>query len=221
MKCLLLIAVSVAVVAPSSAERPKKRRSPVAAIAKKIHPALVTVRFVPAESAKDGGKPVPGAGVIAKANGIVLVPAVEAADGSKLEVRRHDGSKLPAKVLATDRKLGVAILKIAAPKPLAEVEFGDSDQVKVGDDVIEIGGTFGYELSVATGVISAANRAGPNGIKVLQVDSSVSPGISPGPVFDMKGRLLGIVPKSGGIGLAVPSNRLKELMMKATKQQGK
>ena len=128
------------------------------------------------------------------------------ADGTKLKVE---------KVLGKDTKTDLALLKVTPKKPLAQVPFGPSSKLRVGDWVMAIGNPFGLGGSVTVGIISAKQRdinSGPYD-DYLQTDAAINKGNSGGPLFNMDGEVIGvntaIISPSGGsigIGFAVPSD---------------
>ncbi|MFA5949876.1 MAG: Do family serine endopeptidase [Hyphomicrobium sp.] len=138
-------------------------------------------------------------------------------DGAdEIVVNFHDGSKLKVdKVLGRDTKADLALLKVSPKKPLVDVKFGSSAELKVGDWVMAIGNPFGLGGTVTVGIISAKQRdinAGPYD-DFLQTDAAINKGNSGGPLFDMEGRVVGvntaiISPTGGsiGIGFAVPAD---------------
>jgi len=138
-------------------------------------------------------------------------------DGAdEIVVNFHDGSKLKVdKVLGRDTKADLALLKVSPKKPLVDVKFGSSADLKVGDWVMAIGNPFGLGGTVTVGIISAKQRdinAGPYD-DFLQTDAAINKGNSGGPLFDMEGRVVGvntaiISPTGGsiGIGFAVPAD---------------
>ncbi len=139
---------------------------------------------------------------------------IEGAD--EIIINFTDGSKLKVeKVLGKDTKTDLALLKVTPKKPLAQVAFGNSQKMKVGDWVLAIGNPFGLGGSVTLGIISAKQRdiqSGPYD-DFLQTDAAINKGNSGGPLFNMEGEVIGvntaIISPSGGsigIGFAVPSD---------------
>ena len=138
-------------------------------------------------------------------------------DGAdEIIINFHDGSKLKVdKILGKDTKADLALLKVTPKKPLADVKFGSSSALEVGDWVIAIGNPFGLGGSVSAGIISAKSRdinSGPYD-DFLQTDAAINKGNSGGPLFNMKGEVIGvntaiISPTGGsiGIGFAAPSD---------------
>ena len=145
---------------------------------------------------------------------------IEGAD--EIVVNFHDGSKLKVdKVIGRDTKADIALLKVTPKKPLTDVKFGSSADLRVGDWVMAIGNPFGLGGSVTVGIISAKQRdinAGPYD-DFLQTDAAINKGNSGGPLFDMDGNVIGvntaiISPTGGsiGIGFAVPADTVTAIV---------
>jgi len=132
-----------------------------------------------------------------------------------ITVTTPDGTEYPAKLVGRDEASDLAVLKISAPKAFPFVRFGDSRTARVGDWVIAIGNPFGLGGTVTSGIISAVYRNTGTGSaydRYLQTDASINRGNSGGPMFDMKGNVIGInnaifSPTGGsvGIGFAIPA----------------
>ncbi len=156
-----------------------------------------------------------GSGFIIDPSGYVVTNnhVVEHAD--KVEVTLTDKRKLPAKIVGTDVKTDLALLKVESDKPLPSVSWGDSSVMRVGDWVVAIGNPFGLGGTVTAGIISARARdigAGPYD-DFLQTDAAINRGNSGGPMFNVKGEVIGvntaIFSQSGGnigIGFAIPAS---------------
>lgn len=155
-------------------------------------------------------------------SGFVIDPAgyivtnnhvIEGAD--QITVKLHDNTELEAKVVGTDAKTDLALLKVESKTPLTAVRWGDSDGARIGDWILAIGNPFGLGGSVTAGIVSARQRdinAGPYD-DFIQTDASINRGNSGGPMFNMSGEVIGIntaifSPSGGsvGIGFAIPSN---------------
>ncbi len=155
-----------------------------------------------------------GSGFVIDSSGIVITNNHVVGDANDIVVIFTDGRKLKAKVLGKDSKVDVAVLKVESDKPLKTVKFGDSDKMRVGDGVMAVGNPFGLGETVTAGIISARNRnidSGPYD-DFLQTDASINKGNSGGPLFNMRGEVIGIntailSPSGGsiGIGFATPS----------------
>jgi serine protease Do len=162
-----------------------------------------------------GGAPVirgEGSGFIVKSDGLVLTNAHVVADATVVTVRLVDKREFKAKVVGRDKETDVAVLKIEA-KDLPTVRIGDVAKAQVGEWVLAIGSPFGFEHSVTAGVISARARTlpGQGYVPFLQTDVAVNPGNSGGPLFNLRGEVIGINSQifsgSGayiGISFAIP-----------------
>jgi serine protease Do len=162
-----------------------------------------------------------GSGFIISADGYVVTNnhVIEGAD--EIDVFMTDGRRLPARIVGSDDKTDLAVLKVDATGELPYVEFGDSDTAVVGNWVMAIGNPFGLGGSVTLGIVSARNRdiqSGPYD-QFIQTDASINQGNSGGPLFDMDGKVIGIntaiIARGGtslGIGFAVPGNLAKPVI---------
>ena len=149
-----------------------------------------------------------GSGFIISADGYILTNAhvVDAAD--EVTVRLTDKREFKAKVIGTDRRTDVALIKIEAAG-LPKVVIGSSDQLKVGEWVAAIGSPFGFENSVTAGIVSGKRRSLPqeNYVPFIQTDAAINPGNSGGPLFNLRGEVVGINSQiysrtGGNIGMA-------------------
>jgi serine protease Do len=162
-----------------------------------------------------GGRHGIGSGFIVSHDGYVLTNAHVVGDGgdkTELTVRLSDKREFRARVIGTDRRTDVAVLKIDATS-LPTVTIGDAGHARVGEWVVAVGSPFGFEHSVTAGIISAKARRLPeeNYVPFLQTDVAINPGNSGGPLFDLNGRVIGInsqiYSRSGGfmgISFAIP-----------------
>lgn len=151
-----------------------------------------------------------GSGFIISADGYVLTNAhvVEAAD--EITVKLNDKREFKAKVIGSDRKTDIALLKIDATG-LPAVQIGDPSKVKVGEWVIAIGSPFGFESTVTAGIVSAKGRSLPqeNFVPFIQTDVAVNPGNSGGPLFNLRGEVIGVNtalapdPTTGGVAQGI------------------
>ncbi|HXC29690.1 MAG TPA: DegQ family serine endoprotease [Stellaceae bacterium] len=162
-----------------------------------------------------------GSGFIIDADGHIVTNKHVVGDASKVEVTLQDGDKYTAKIIGTDARTDLAVLKIDAGKPLPYVSFGDSDAAQIGDWVVAVGNPFGLGGSVTTGIISARGRDIHTGQfdDFLQIDAPINRGNSGGPTFNLNGQVIGIntaiySPNGGsvGIGFAVPSTVAKQVV---------
>jgi serine protease Do len=162
-----------------------------------------------------------GSGFIIDATGYVVTNNHVVDQATDIEVTLSTGKEYPAKLIGTDAKTDLALLKISAPQPLPVVNFGDSDTLRIGDWVMSVGNPFGLGGTVTTGVLSARGRdihSGPFD-DFLQIDAAINQGNSGGPTFNLAGEVVGIntaiySPNGGsvGIGFAIPANMAKPVI---------
>jgi serine protease Do len=161
-----------------------------------------------------------GSGVIISPDGYILTNNHVVNNASEIQVSLNDGREFTAKVVGTDQKTDVALVKIKGEN-LPALKLTDSDKVEVGDVVLAIGNPFGIGQTVTEGIVSAKNRAtsGDMDEDFIQTDAAINPGNSGGALVDTEGRLVGInsaiLTHSGGnqgIGFAVPSNLCRWVM---------
>jgi serine protease Do len=134
-----------------------------------------------------------GSGFIVSSDGIVLTNAHVVDGASEVTVRLADRREFKAKVIGIDKQTDVAVLRIKA-NGLPTVKLGDPHSVRVGQWVLAIGSPYGFENTVTAGIVSATSRALPDGsyVPFIQTDAAVNPGNSGGPLFNMKGEVIGI-----------------------------
>lgn len=154
-----------------------------------------------------------GSGFIVDPSGIVITNNHVLQGADQVMVKLGDGSQRRATVLGRDAKTDIAVLRIEGGGKFAAVAWGDSDSIRVGDNVFAVGSPFGLGNSVTAGIVSARGReigAGPYD-DFLQVDAAINSGNSGGPLFDSSGRVVGVntaifSPNGGnvGIGFAIP-----------------
>lgn len=163
-----------------------------------------------------------GSGVVIDADkGYIVTNNHVIQDAKDIEVRLKDGRTFTAKKLGADPESDIALLQIEAKK-LVQLPLADSDKIRVGDFAIAIGNPFGLEQTVTSGIISALGRGGL-GIEgfedFIQTDAAINSGNSGGALVNLRGELIGINtailgPNGGniGIGFAIPSNMMKNLV---------
>ncbi|MDQ2962734.1 MAG: DegQ family serine endoprotease [Pseudomonadota bacterium] len=153
-----------------------------------------------------------GSGFIVSADGIVLTNAHVVDSADEVTVKLTDKREFTAKVLGADKMTDIAVLKIDA-RDLPYVRVGDPKVTKVGEWVVAIGQPFGLENTVTAGIVSAKSRSlpGDSYVPFIQTDTAVNPGNSGGPLFNLRGEVIGvnsqIFSRSGGfqgLAFAVP-----------------
>lgn len=155
-----------------------------------------------------------GSGFVISEDGYIVTNnhVIEGAD--EITIEFFSGEKLPAKLIGTDPKTDIALLKVEAEKPLPFVSFGNSDLMRVGDWVVAMGNPLGQGFSVSAGIVSARNRELSGTYDdYLQTDAAINRGNSGGPLFNMDGQVIGVntailSPNGGsiGIGFSMASN---------------
>jgi serine protease Do len=186
----------------------------------------------PAPRNEESRSAVQGTGFFISPDGYVLTNNHIAENSIKNTVTTLQGKDYDAKVIGTDPKTDLALLKIEA-KDLPFVELGDSALVKVGEWVLAIGNPLGMEHTVTAGIVSAKGRQLGTGLNVptyqdfIQTDAAINRGNSGGPLVNMKGEVIGInsnilSPTGGniGIGFAIPSNIARKVVSQL-KDKGK
>jgi serine protease Do len=153
-----------------------------------------------------------GSGFIVSADGHILTNAHVVDGADEVLVKLTDKREFKAKVLGTDKRTDVALIKIEANN-LPVAKMGDSSRLKVGEWVVAIGSPFGFENTVTAGIVSAIGRSltHENYVPFIQTDVAINPGNSGGPLFNMKGEVIGInsqiFSRSGGsmgLSFAIP-----------------
>jgi serine protease Do len=217
----------------------------IADLAEKMAPTVVNVRVTKVEKIAQRGWQVPGgpsgdfferffpqmpgemeprqtegagSGVLISEDGYILTNNHVVEDATKVTVTLADKDEYEAKIVGTDPKTDLAVLKIEASEPLPKAFLGDSAQLRVGETVVAIGNPFGLSHTVTAGIVSAKGRvigAGPYD-DFIQTDASINPGNSGGPLFNTRGAVVGIntavIPNGQGIGFAIPVNTAKPLL---------
>ncbi|WP_448855868.1 S1C family serine protease [Corynebacterium camporealensis] len=200
----------------------------VEAVAAKVLPAVVSIEAASYTSSATGS------GSIISPDGYVLTNhhvVAGAEDGGQLRVTMNDGQKHEADFVASDANTDTAVIKIRDVQDLPNLQFGDSTEVAVGQEVVAVGSPLGLNATVTSGIVSAKNRpvrAAQDGgesslIDAIQTDAAVNPGNSGGPLVDMEGNLVGMnsmiasLSQGGteagsiGLGFAIPSNFAKRM----------
>jgi len=159
-----------------------------------------------------------GSGFIIDKEGYIVTNHHVIQEADTITVTFKDETEAEAKVIGTDPKTDVALIKVDVKKVLPVAVLGDSKDLKVGDWVLAIGNPFGLKDTLTAGIVSALGReigAGPYD-DFIQTDASINPGNSGGPLLDMKGRVVGIntaiIAGGTGIGFAIPVDLAKELL---------
>jgi len=161
-----------------------------------------------------------GSGVIVSADGYILTNNHVVRGADEVNVTLSDRRTIAAKLVGTDPKTDVAVLKVDAPD-LVPASLGNSDAAEVGEWVLAVGSPFGLDQTVTAGIISAKSRqmAITDYEDFIQTDAAINPGNSGGPLVNLKGQVIGIntaiASRTGGnngVGFAIPSNLASTIM---------
>ncbi|HEX6195440.1 MAG TPA: trypsin-like peptidase domain-containing protein [Jiangellaceae bacterium] len=195
--------------------------SDIEAVAADVSPSVVSINIRSAQG------PGSGSGVIISSDGQIMTNAHVAAagEGGTLTVTFHDGSEAEAEVIGMDEETDIAVLQAEGVSGLEPAEFGNSDNVSVGSEVIAFGSPLGLEGTVTRGIVSALHRPVQAGdarqpgeqtlFEAIQTDASINPGNSGGPLVNTTGEVVGIntaiaAPPGSqgsiGLGFAIPIN---------------
>lgn len=162
-----------------------------------------------------------GSGFVIHPSGYIITNEHVVEEGTDVECVFSDGEKLPAEVIATDNQHDLAVLKVAAKKPLHAVALGSSEDLMIGEPVYAIGNPFGYAGTMTRGIVSAVNRtldmSPEKSYKgLIQTDASINPGNSGGPLLNAYGQVIGIntAIRAGaeGIGFAIAVSNMRDLL---------
>lgn len=208
-------------------ELPAVRRTSVVEAVKKVGPSVVGItsrvygkdvfnrKFVLNQSV--------GSGVIYDKKGLIITNNHVVNGSDDVNVSLSNGETVFGKVIGRDKLTDLAVIKIEGNQELPIAEFGNSDQLQVGETVIAIGNPLGLEFkgTVTVGVVSALNRILENldqRFKLIQTDAAINPGNSGGALVTTDGKVIGInsskIAKEGieGIGFAIPINQVKTIV---------
>lgn len=162
-----------------------------------------------------------GSGVIISEDGYIVTNNHVVKDATEIEITLNNNKSYKAKLIGTDSKMDIALLKIDAKEKLPYTVFGNSDNVKVGEWVLAVGNPYNLNSTVTAGIVSAkARNLGDSGIQsFIQTDAAVNPGNSGGALVDTRGNLIGINTMISsmtgsyvGYSFAVPSNIARKII---------
>ncbi len=207
---------------PVSNNKEPAAEGSVEQVADKVVPAVVSIRVADQRQVADGS------GSIISSDGYVLTNhhVVASGENGLIQVTMSDGTRHAADFVASDPATDIAVIKIRDVEGLPTINFGNSDDIRVGQQIVAIGSPLGLSSTVTSGIVSATDRpvrASQQGgesslIDGIQTDAAINPGNSGGPLVDMNGNLIGMNSviaslsasndRAGSIGLgfAIPSN---------------
>src|SRR5439155_9984747 len=170
------------------------------------------------------GEPRPvaqGSGFFISEDGFLVTNNHVVSEGSDFTVVTNDGKELDAKLIGTDPRTDLAVLKVDGGGKFTYVDFADDSKIRIGDWVVAVGNPFGLGGTVTAGIVSARGRdigAGPYD-DFVQIDASVNRGNSGGPTFNLNGQVIGIntaifSPSGGSVGIAfdIPASTAKQVV---------
>jgi len=201
-------------------------RQSLAPMIKAVGPAVVAVDARGSSSLPallGGGEPVVqglGSGFIVEADGLVVTNHHVIADARSVQVRLSDGRSFEAKVVGSDPATDLALLRLEGAEGLPVVVLGQSDSLEVGDWVVAMGNPMGLDHSATVGIISGKGRGSlglyrDSYIDFLQTDADIAPGSSGGPLFNLRGEVVGINTAVGASlqpGFAIPIDQAKRVV---------
>ncbi|HET6869993.1 MAG TPA: trypsin-like peptidase domain-containing protein [Solirubrobacteraceae bacterium] len=201
---------------PPAATQPAQSPSRIPQLVQRVQPSIVTI-FAEQSDGRNGTGQGVGSGVIYRSDGIILTNDHVVASANRIEVALSDGSRVPARVIATDPDTDLAVLRIDRDGlPAAEFQ---KPLPQVGEPAVVLGSPLGFEKTVTAGIVSGLHRSIPGSasqtralVDLIQTDAAISPGNSGGAMVDANGRVLGIsvayVPPQQGavaVGFAIPA----------------
>jgi serine protease Do len=224
--------------APIAPTAPAQTLPDFTSLVTQVKPAVVSITtMLKTQPASQDGIPTPfgmmmqpmhpraveakGSGFIINENGTIVTNNHVVKDAKSVSVTLDDGTTLPARIVGTDPRTDIAVLKVTTDRKLPYIQLGDSDKAKVGQWVVAVGNPFGLGGTVTAGIISARGRdigSGPYD-QFLQIDAPINQGNSGGPLFTQDGHVIGVntailSPSGGsvGIGFAIPSDTVKQVV---------
>lgn len=163
-----------------------------------------------------------GSGFVIDPSGVIVTNNHVIDKADQVTVTFYDGSELPARIVGRDSKVDLAVLQVTPPSPLPAVPLGRSDEARIGDWVLAIGNPFGLSGTVTAGIVSSRKRNVEHGLydDFIQTDAAINRGNSGGPLFNLRGEVIGINTliyggsggDSIGIGFAIPSDDARGLI---------
>jgi S1-C subfamily serine protease len=183
----------------------------------RARPSVVSIRAL--GTGRDGY----GAGIVIRADGLVLTALHVVKDAGALAIVFESGEEHPGKLLAADEEIDVALVRTIAPgRTFPAATLGSDADLELGQELIAISNPFGLGISVTRGILSARDRrnvVGRNAASLLQTDAAINPGSSGGALVDGKGDVVGLIvailTRTGGhqgLGFAVPAHELRRAL---------
>jgi serine protease Do len=225
-RTLAILAIALAcTAAPATAQEVTASRSDLIrrllptvvniAVRKEVAPEVHTASASASAGKAGQVKAFVGSGFIIDPSGLIVTNYHVVEDAFEITVTLNDGTILAGKLLHASRLADLAVLQVQAGHPLIPVKWGDSNKLRVGDQVFAIGNPLGLGTSVSGGIVSGLNRDAQESPydDFIQTDAAINHGNSGGPLFDMEGEVVGVdsamispTESFSGLGLAIPSD---------------
>jgi putative serine protease PepD len=221
---VFLLAIGIVALHPVAADASASCDKAFADIVQSVGKAVVQVTAVAVDPFKlhDRIEYSTGSGFVVEPGDLIVTNSHVVYGASELYVRSVGGLRVPAEFAGADPILDLAVLKMPRAFPwLPPLALGDSDAVRIGDEVMAVGNSFGLGQTVTTGVVSGANRVLPLTpmsylLPFIQTDAAINPGSSGGPLIDRCGKVIGIntvmLRIAENIGFAVPANVARRIV---------
>lgn len=223
---LFFLALSFAIPFAGEAGILEQVETELVGLADKVRPAVVSLSPYIAKGAIGEGLPNKGrpanagAGVVYDAKkGLIVTNSHVVRSVNKIKVTFKDGREIIGEVLGADEDTDLAVVQVESETPLAEVKFGDSSNVRVGQLVVAVGNPYGLNDTTTFGIVSGLKRENINLSRYedfIQTDASINPGNSGGPLLNIKGEVIGIntaiINYAQSIGFSIPSNMVKHVV---------
>ena len=219
------VLLTLAAAAPGASAQQRSCSNTAAAIYEQVSPGVVYVEGTSINPYRvtDRVEHIVGSGFIINTEGVIVTNSHVALGRQALSVTLDNGTTVPARLVAADAIFDIAVLQIPKPSEgtLPTLTLGDSDGLRVGEDVLAIGNPLGLSQTLTHGIVSAVNRVLPVTFfsqtePMIQIDSPINHGNSGGPLLNRCGEVIGmttaVVANAQGIGLAIPVNLIKQVL---------
>lgn len=229
-----MIQTRMAPVKPMVSQKQQLVAGSVSKVAEQVSPSVVGISSISRNTNRlePGEVTSSGSGVIIDPAGYIVTNNHVVSTGGRLMVTLADGAEKTGRIIGTDIRTDLALIKIEPGKKLTPAQFGDSEKLVVGEEVVAIGNPLGqrFARTVTAGVVSGLNRllTSEEGYvsRLIQTDAAINPGNSGGALVNLQGKLIGInsakISAEGfeGMGFSIPSNQVQEVVA-ALRKDGK
>ncbi len=196
-------------------------RQSLAPLVESVGPSVVSIRASGRGAGFfSSGTEASGSGFVYASEGIIVTNHHVVDGAEHLQVRMHDGTRYNARVLGSDAATDLAVLELEDARDLPALQLGDSAALRVGDWVVAIGNPMGLDHSASVGILSGRGRGSlglyaDSYLDFLQTDADIAPGSSGGPLFDLRGAVVGITTAVGANsrpGFAIPASQAQSVI---------